>query len=210
MYYDRIEAGQELARHLKKYQNEPCVLLAIPRGGVPIAYVIAEELGFPADIVLTKKIGHPLHKEYAIGAVSLTDSYIVPHAEVSKDYIEKETEHIHRRLRKMYSKFMGDRELDNLEGKNAIIVDDGIATGNTLMATVRMLKKSHPAKIVIATPVASDSAIEKLSKEVDEVVCPYVPDIFFGVGGFYEHFDQTTDEEVMHYLDKLRSEKIIQ
>jgi putative phosphoribosyl transferase len=210
MYYDRIEAGQELARHLKKYKNEPGVLLAIPRGGVPIAYVIAGKLGFPVDIVLTKKIGHPLHKEYAIGAVSLTDSYIIPHAEVSKDYIEKETKHIHVRLRKMYSKFMGDEEPENIKGKTAIIVDDGIATGNTLMATVRMLKKSYPDKIIIATPVASNKAIEKLSKEVDEIVCPLVPEIFFGVGGFYEHFDQMTDEEVMFYLDKLRTEKIIQ
>ncbi|HXL56496.1 MAG TPA: phosphoribosyltransferase family protein, partial [Chitinophagaceae bacterium] len=191
-------------------KNDPCVLLPIPRGGVPVAFVIAEELGFPVDIVLIKKIGHPLHKEYAIGAVSLTDSYIVPHEEVSKHYIEKETEHIHTRLRKMYSKFMGDKELENLEGKTVIIVDDGIATGNTLMATVKMLKKSHPHKLIIATPVASETAIEKLSKEADEVICPFVPEIFFGVSGFYERFDQTTDEEVMFYLDKLRTEKIIQ
>jgi putative phosphoribosyl transferase len=210
LYYDRLEAGHILARQLEKYKNDPVVVLAIPRGGVPVAYVIGKELGFPVDIVLTKKIGHPMHKEYAIGAVSLTDVYVIPHKNVSAHYINKETELIREKLRELDKKFRHGREPEKLEGKTIIIVDDGIATGNTLITTVSMLKKSNPGKIVIAVPVASREAVDKLSREVDEVVCPLIPDMFIGVGGFYENFQQLTDEEAISYFDKLRKEDVFQ
>ena len=104
----------------------------------------------------------------------------------------------------MYIRFMGDKEPEKLEGKTVIVIDDGIATGNTLMGTVNVLRKSNPGKIVIGVPVASKSAVEKLSKEVDEVVAVMIPEEFYGVGAFYEDFEQVSDEEVMFYLDKLR------
>lgn len=193
-----------LAEKLQKYKSDKGIVLAVPRGGIPVAYAVARELNFPIEIVLTKKIGHPANNEYAIGAASLNDHFIVPHENVSEEYIQRELIVIRRRLKEMYKKFMGDREPESLEGKTIIVIDDGIATGNTLLGTVKVLRKSRPGKIVIAAPVASESAIEKLSNEVDEVVAVFIPEIFYGVGAFYEDFRQVTDEEVMFYLDKLR------
>jgi len=204
MFYDRLEAGYLLAAKLKKYRDDPGIILAVPRGGVPVAYAVAKELGFPVEVILTKKIGHPANKEYAIGAASLTDHFIVPHDNVTDEYIQHELINIRTRLKEMYKKFMGDKEPENLRGKTVLLIDDGIATGNTLLGTVNVLRKSGPGRIVIGVPVASRSAFEKLSNEVDEVIAVLVPDTFYGVGGFYEHFEQVTDEEVMYYLGKLK------
>jgi len=207
MFRDRVEAGLQLAEKLRKYQGDPGVILAVPRGGIPVAYAVAKELGFPLDVILSKKIGHPMNKEYAIGSVSLTDYFIIPHADVSQQYIENEIEKLRRKLKEMYHKFMGDKEPENLEGKTVIVIDDGIATGNTLLGTVNILKKSKPGKIIIAVPVASLHAIQKLRKEVDDVISVMIPEHFYGVGAFYEDFEQVSDEEVMFYLDKLRELK---
>ena len=207
MFRDRIEAGLLLADKLKKYKTEPGIVLAVPRGGVPVAYAVARELGFPIEVILTKKIGHPMNKEYAIGAASLTDYFIVPHDGVTEEYIQQELLRVRSRLREMYTRFMGDKEPENLKGKTVIIIDDGIATGNTLMGTVYVLRKSNPGKIVIGVPVASKSAVQKLAKEVDEVIVVMIPEDFYGVGAFYEDFEQVSDEEVVHYLNKLRELK---
>jgi putative phosphoribosyl transferase len=203
MFQDRVEAGLLLAEKLKKYKNQEGIVLAVPRGGVPVAYAVARELGFPIEVVLTKKIGHPANKEYAIGAASLTDYFIIPHENVTEEYIENELRIIRSRLKEMYRRFMGDREPENLAGKTVIVIDDGIATGNTLLGTVNVLRKSKPGKIIIGVPVASKSAVEKLSKKVDEVVAVLVPDELYGVGAFYKDFEQVSDEEVLFYLDKL-------
>lgn len=204
MFRDRQEAGLLLAGLLKKFKNDDGVVLAVPRGGVPLAYFVARELGFPLEIILTKKIGHPANKEYAIGAASLTDYFVIPHEYVTNDYIEHELAQIRLKLKKMYKRFMGDKEPQSIEGKTVIVVDDGIATGNTLLGTIQVLKKSKPGKIIIAVPVASENAIEKLSREVDEVIAVLVPEEFYGVGAFYEDFSQVSDEEVIFYLDRLR------
>ena len=193
-----------LAAKLKKFKNDPGVVLAVPRGGVPVAYAVARELGFPVEIVLTKKVGHPMNKEFAIGAASLTDYFIIPDENISEEYIQQELKKIRFRLKEMYNRFMGDKEPENLKGKTVIVIDDGIATGNTMLGTVHVLRKIKPGKIIVAVPVASKTAVRELSKEVDEVVAVMIPDIFYGVGAFYEDFEQVTDEEVMFYLDKLR------
>jgi predicted phosphoribosyltransferase len=207
MFRDRIEAGLLLAAKLKKFKHDPGVVLAVPRGGVPVAYAVARELGFPIEIILTKKIGHPLNKEYAIGAASLADYFIVPHDNVTEEYVQQELSRIRRTLQNMYKKFMGDKEPESLEGKTVIVIDDGIATGNTLMGTINVLRKSHPGKIIIGVPVASKNAVQKLSKEVDEIVAVIIPEQFYGVGAFYDDFAQVSDEEVIFYLDKLRELK---
>jgi predicted phosphoribosyltransferase len=203
MYADRIEAGLVLADQLKKYAGHPGVVLVVPRGGVPLGYIIARELKMPMEILLSKKIGHPNNPEYAIGAVSLTDRIIIHHEGVSNEYIESETEKIREKLKENYKKFMGNNKPNDLKNKIVIIVDDGIATGNTLLSAVKILRQKNPAKIVIAAPVASRSSVEKLSKFVDEMVIPLIPKEFYGVGGFYEDFEQVSDEEVLSYLDKL-------
>ena len=203
-FEDRSEAGKLLAAKLRKYKDIPGVVLAIPRGGVPVAYEVAKELGLPLELVLIKKIGHPSNKEYAIGAASLTDYFLIPHEGVSQEYVEDELGRIRERLKTMYSKFMGDKLPVDLKGKTVIVIDDGIATGNTLLATIQVLKKSKPLKVIIAVPVTSREALRKISNEVDEVVALMVPGSFQGVGAFYENFDQVSDQEVLFYLDKLR------
>ncbi|HTQ64676.1 MAG TPA: phosphoribosyltransferase family protein [Puia sp.] len=207
IFLDRLEAGKLLAEKLRKYRNKEGLVLAIPRGGVPVAYAVAKELDFPVEIVLTKKIGHPMNKEYAIGAASLTDYFVIPHENVSDLYIQTELKKIRERLRLMYKKFIGDKEPESIAGKTVIVIDDGIATGNTLIGTIHLLKKSSPGKIIVAAPVASQSAIQKLSKAADEVVVLFVPEEFYGVGAFYENFEQVSDEEVLFYLDKLKALK---
>jgi putative phosphoribosyl transferase len=206
MFRDRIEVGLLLAAKLKKYQGDPGVILAVPRGGVPVAYAVAKELGFPMDLILVKKLGHPMNKEFAIGAVTLTDEFVIPHPEASQEYIDDEIDRIRKKLKNMYPKFTGDKKPLDLKGKTVIVIDDGIATGNTLLITVEMLKKGKPLKIVVAAPVASPNAVQKLRKEVDDVVAVLIPQVFYGVGAFYEDFEQVTDDEVIYYLEKLRRE----
>lgn len=190
-----------LAERLKKYKGTDAVILAVPRGGVPVAFAVAKELGLPVQLVLAKKIGHPLNKEYAIGAAGLTDYFVVPHDNVPEAYIRQEVAVIRTRLNEMQQQFMGGKEAIGLKGKQLIVIDDGIATGNTLLATVNLLRKMNPSELVIAVPVASASAVEKLSEVADEVVALLVPDEFYGVGAFYEDFSQVTDDEVKRYLD---------
>jgi putative phosphoribosyl transferase len=205
MYYDRIDAGLILANELMNYKGDPGVVLAVPRGGVPIAYYVAVQLGFPLDLLLTKKIGHPRNKEYAIGAVSMSERYIVQHEGISQEFINDETIRIRETLKEMYTRFMGDKSPESVTGKTVIIVDDGIATGITLMSTTRMIKKRNPAKIVIAVPVASKQAIVKLGSMVDDVVCPLIPETLYGVGTFYKNFDQVSDDEVLMYINRFNN-----
>lgn len=202
-FYNRSQAGKQLVSHLRKYQDIPGVVLAVPRGGIPVAFEVAKALKLPLEVVLVKKIGHPYNPEYAIGAVSLKDSFIIPHEDVNPNYIQGETEKVRRRLWEMKQLFYGDREPERFDGKTVIIVDDGVATGNTLLATIHILRKNHPAKIVIAVPVISRSAAHKLSPEVDELIALLTPETFYGVSTFYHDFSQLTDEEVMKYLHRL-------
>ena len=205
-FIDRLDAGEQLADKLNKYKNTPGIVLAIPRGGVPVGYVVARNLGLPLDLLLTKKIGHPSNKEYAIGAVSLTDRYVVPHNDVSQAYIEEETERVRARLLEMQQKFREGRPLTALKGQILIIVDDGIATGNTLMAAIGMLRRQEPARIVVAVPVAPRDSIQRLREVADEVVCVHIPGDFYGVGSFYDNFDQVSDETVLEFIDSYRRE----
>lgn len=207
MFQNRSEAGMLLASKLRKYENMPGVLLAVPRGGVPVAYEVAKELNMPLEVILVKKLGHPLNKEYAIGAVSLNDMFVIPHEDVTDFYIQKQVEKIRHRLVEMQIRFMGEKEPENIRGKTIIIIDDGVATGNTLLATIRLLKKEKPAKIVIAVPVISKSAAQKISLEADELIAVLIPETFYGVGEFYDDFTQVSDDEVVDYLQKLRQLK---
>lgn len=202
MFHDRIQAGILLATKLIKYKNDAGVILAVPRGGVPVAYAIAMELELPMEVVLTKKIGHPNNKEYAVGAASLTDYFIEPGEYVSDEYIEEELTRVRARLKEMSEIFMGNEKPAKLEGKTVIIVDDGIATGRTILETVRVIRKRNPRKIVVAAPVASDSSVRLIENEADEVVVISIPASFYGVGQFYDHFEEVDDDEVVSYLKK--------
>lgn len=200
IFSNRTEAGRLLARKLKKYAGSDAVVLGVPRGGLPVAGAVAAELGLPLDVVMVKKIGHPHQPEYAIGAVSLSDRIIVPHDEVSDEYIEERTAAIRQKMVAQYQYWRGDKPAPSLAAKIVIVVDDGIATGNTLMVAVQLLRKKMPAKIVIAAPVSSAQAASQLAEMADELVTVFIPPQFRGVGAWYEQFEQLSDEDVRQYL----------
>ena len=201
-YKNRTKAGLVLAKKLAKYKNKNAVVVAIPRGGVPIGKIIAEYLNLPLEVELSKKIGHPFQPEYAIGAVSLDTRILEEGLEIPQKYIDEETEKIREMLRQRFQKYSQGRPRESLVGKIVIIVDDGIATGLTIESTVDLVAKHQPQKIVIAVPVAPSSSLEKLenNKAVDEIICPLIPLEFVSVGRFYEKFPQVSDEEVVQLL----------
>ncbi|MDF1516993.1 MAG: phosphoribosyltransferase family protein [Lutibacter sp.] len=206
MFTNREEAGKLLANKLINYKdNNDVVILAIPRGGVPVGYELAKMLQVPLDVVLSKKIGHPFNKEYAIGAVT-SKSIILSDAafEVSKVYIDDETEQIRDLLKKRHKLYHGDNKPIDLNNKIVILVDDGVATGNTLISCVQLIALEKPSKIIVALPVAPPSALRKIREmpEVNEVICLSTPMNFQAVGQFYEEFDQVNDHEVIEILKK--------
>jgi len=203
MFQDRIDAGLALSRYLQHYKNVDGVTLAIPRGGVPVAFPVARLLHLPLQIILSKKIGHPLHKEFAIGAVSLTGQIIAPNAFATEEYIQQETVHIREQLKACYAQYMGNKKPVPLKDKIVIIIDDGIATGYTLLSTIEMIRNEAPKKIVVAVPVASKQAAVKISEVADEFICVWIPSRFHSVGEFYEDFMQVSDEEVVQMLNPL-------
>jgi predicted phosphoribosyltransferase len=200
MLKDRIEAGLLLSEKLKKYKNTNTIVLAVPRGGVPVAAVIAKSLQLPLDIVLSKKIGHPYNKEFAIGAVSMDSMIIDQHPDIPKEYIEKETVRLRKLMQEKYEIYMGNRTPLDIEGKNIIVVDDGIATGNTLLVSINMLRKRNPAKIIVAVPVIPYDTVSVFEKNTDEFIYLIASKYFRGVGGFYEDFNQVEDDEVIKLL----------
>ena len=201
MYFtNRYHAAIELSHQLDQYKNMDGVVLAIPRGGVPIGHYMAEYLGFTLDLLMAKKIGHPSHEEYAIGAVGLEDSIVEETGIVSEEYLEKEIIRIRQQLKERYRQFMGDHEPVSIRGKIVIITDDGIATGRTILTTLKMLRHKQPSKLIVAVPVSSRQAAARMRQEVDEFVCLYIPSVFPGVGKFYQDFTQVEDTEVMTLL----------
>lgn len=206
MFLNREEAGKLLADKLLEYSNlKNAIIIAIPRGGVPVGYEVAKKLRLPLEIVLSKKIGHPYNKEYAIGAVTLKNKILGEAAyEVSNEYIKEETEHIRDILKQWHQWYYGDKKPLNLKDKIVIIVDDGVATGNTLISCVQLIQQQEPSEIIVALPVASRSAVKKIKELsfVNTVVCLGQPLGFHAVGQYYEDFGQTSDQEVIELLKK--------
>ena len=166
MYENRTDAGKQLGEQLKEFLGQDIVVLAIPRGGLPVAAEVARFLKAPLDVALTKKIGHPYHREYAVGAVSL-DSVVLSETEtIPRVYIEEETSRIRETLQKRRDQYYKKRKPVPLVDKVVIVVDDGIATGNTLLATVQLVSKQHPAKIIVAIPVAGIDFSQVIQKRL--------------------------------------------
>ncbi len=206
MFTNREEAGKLLVNKLMNYKdNNDVVILAIPRGGVPIGYELTKKLHVPLDVILSKKIGHPFNKEYAIGAVT-SKSIILSDAatEVSKVYINDETEQIRELLKQRYKSYHGDSEPIELNNKIVFLVDDGVATGNTLISCVQLIALEKPLKIIVALPVSPPSSLKKIKEmpEVNEAICLSTPMNFQAVGQFYEEFSQVNDKEVIALLKK--------
>ncbi|MFN4285685.1 MAG: phosphoribosyltransferase [Lacibacter sp.] len=213
VFSNRTRAGLALAARLQQYARKPNTLvLAIPRGGVPVAAALAGELQLPLDVVLVKKIGHPTNREYAIGACSLHDRILNPQEEaaVGAAYIEAETAAVRQRLQEMEQRFRKGKPPLQLKGKTLLVVDDGIATGLTLLATLQLLRRQHPAKLVVAVPVAPEGAAEKMRTVADEFICLHTPDWFTGVGALYEDFSQVSDAEVIALLQANQNPNSVQ
>jgi putative phosphoribosyl transferase len=211
-YRNRIEAGRVLAQQLRRYANrDDVIVLALPRGGVPVAFEVARELHAPLDVFVVRKLGVPGHEELAMGAIasggvlviepSVVEDLSIP-MEVVLDVAAREEQERLRRERE----YRGDRPAPDVRGRTVILVDDGLATGSTMRAAVAALKKLQPAKIVVAVPVAVRSTCEELAEEVDEVVCARTPEPFYAVGEWYAEFSQTTDEEVRELLARAEQE----
>ncbi|MBC9912562.1 phosphoribosyltransferase [Chitinophaga varians] len=204
MYFiDRYDAAMQLVDKLKKYRRENAIVLAVPRGGVPIGYFLARHLDFDLDLLMTKKIGHPLHEEYAIGAVGLEDIVIDERDDIPPEYLKEQTDLIRLQLKQQYKKFMGREAPADISGRTVIVVDDGVATGRTILVALKMLRQEQAAKLVVAVPVAAEEAAALLKQEVDDFICLYTPSPFYAVGKFYQNFNQVNDEEVMVLLQEL-------
>jgi predicted phosphoribosyltransferase len=207
MYVDRKDAGRQLAKRLQRFKDEDVVILAIPRGGLPLGAITAKELNAPLDVALSKKIGHPYNKEYAIGAVSLEHDILTDAIGVTKGYIEEEKARIREKLKQAHQQYYQKRNPQNLEDKTVIIIDDGVATGNTVLSTVALAQKQKAKKIIIAIPVGSASAVRSLKNNtsIHEVICLKTPVNFKAVGQFYESFPQISDEEAIQWFQGLKT-----
>ncbi|MFH0867981.1 MAG: phosphoribosyltransferase family protein [Candidatus Woesearchaeota archaeon] len=206
IFKDRHEAGQQLAKELSKYKNKKDVIvLGIPRGGVEVAFNIAKTLKVPLSIIVTKKISHPHESEFAIGAVS-PGNYIIDEnyaGEADEDYIEDTINEMNAEIKRLYKEYTRGK-LPQLKNKIAIIVDDGLATGYTMLAAIKYIKSKNPKKVIAAIPVSAQDSYEKVKAIVDEVVCLQVPIFFSAVGSFYQDFTQLEDEEVKYYLGEAK------
>lgn len=205
IYEDRWGAALELIDALQRYAGQDCVVLAVPRGGVPIGYAIARAYGFPLDLLLTKKIGHPANPELAIGAVCLEGESLDPSIPADEAYIRDTTSRIRRSLEERRKKFLGARAPVPIQGRIVIIVDDGIATGQTLLAAVGMIRRKEPARLVVAVPVAPRETVRKFKALVDDFICPLTPEDFHAVGQFYDDFSEVTDEDVIRLMKMIEN-----
>lgn len=209
LFRDRHEAGKLLAQKLLEFKGNPdAIVLGIPRGGVVVAYEVAKALGLPLDVFIARKIGAPGNPELAIGAVAsdgtvILDELSINFMGVPKRYIEKEIERQKEEIRKRLLTYRGGREGYSLQGKIVILVDDGVATGATTIASLRAIRASNPSQLILAVPVAPPDTVEKLRREADKVICLHTPSPFWAVGAFYLNFEQTTDEEVQALLAEL-------
>ena len=208
-FADRAAAGRRLAEALRRFENERPVVLALPRGGVPVAYEVAKALGAPLDLVLVRKIGAPFQPELAIGAVvdgerpelvlnrDLVEDYGIP-----ESYLEKERERQLAEIERRRQLYLAGRPRAPVADRTAIVIDDGIATGATMEAALRATRKAGPRRLVLAVPVAPPDTIERLRGEVDEVVCLMMPAFLGAIGSFYRDFRQLEDEEVVQLLEQ--------
>jgi predicted phosphoribosyltransferase len=205
-FKDRVDAGRQLAKRLSKYAGRPdVVVLALPRGGVPVAAEVARELGAPFDIFLVRKLGVPGHPELAMGAIAeggvevLSEHLIrdldIPEAAVQHVAVRERVE-----LDRRDTLYRQGRSRPPIKGRSVIVVDDGLATGASMQAAVLALRKLQPARVVVAVPVGAAETCDRLRQEADEVVCVATPEPFRAVGLWYQRFDQTTDDEVRQLL----------
>ena len=211
LFEDRRDAGRRLAAALSGYRESRPVVLALPRGGVPVGFEVAKALAAPLDVLLVRKIGAPGHEELGLGAlVDGQDPQLVLNHDVIRTvrpppgYIEAEKQRQLVEIERRRRQYVGDRPPTPVEGQTVIVVDDGIATGATVKAALRGVSQHRPARLVLAVPVAPADSLDELVTEGDDIVCLATPEPFFAVGPHYRDFTQTKDEEVIRLLDEAR------
>jgi putative phosphoribosyl transferase len=214
VFSDRVDAGKRLAAELKDFSAKNGVVLAIPRGGVVVGYEIAKALNLPLDIVIPRKIGAPENPELAIGAVAedgtaILDNQLIKYLGVSQEYVNIEIEHQKQEIQRRLKLYRQDVSYPNLKGLDVIVVDDGIATGSTMKATLASVKNRGANSITVAIPVGPHSTIEELMKMADRVVCLYTPEYFQAIGEFYNDFSQTSDEAVIKLLHESKQKRTV-
>jgi putative phosphoribosyl transferase len=208
-YRDRADAGRILGEELRKELPEPgdALVLALPRGGVPIGFEVARLLGLPLDLMLVRKLGLPVQPELGMGAIASGGIRILNPEVVAMGGVDEATiERVERRERAELDRrsraYRDDRAPPAIDGRTVILVDDGVATGSTMLAAIRAIRTRKPARVVVAVPVASPEVVARLGDEADLVVCPLQPSFFFAIGAWYEDFPQLTDEEVRDILGR--------
>ncbi len=211
-FADRYTAGKTLAKELKDYaQKKEVIVLALPRGGVPVAYEIAKSLDVPMDVFIVRKLGVPMQEELAMGAIATGDAVvfndeIIEQLSISKASIDRVIKAEKQELKRREVAYRGDRPYPEFKNKKVILVDDGIATGASMRAAIKAIRQQSPSEIIVAVPVAAFTTCVELSELVDKVVCPLKPTFFYAVGAWYDDFTQTTDEEVHGLLAKLEKQ----
>jgi predicted phosphoribosyltransferase len=207
-FRDRRDGGQRLAADLHAYAGRTdVVVLALPRGGVPVGYEVAATLGAPLDVFVVRKLGLPGHEELAMGAlasggVRILDEELIRLARVTPAEVSRVTSAEQAELERRERRYRGDRPFPDLRGKTAVLVDDGLATGSTMRAAITALRIEGPTRIVVAVPVAAAETCDALRTLADDVICAVTPEPFHAVGLWYDDFSQTTDDEVRELLER--------
>lgn len=209
-FENREEAGRKLADKLLEYENRnDVIILALPRGGVPVAYEVAKKLEVPMDVFLVRKLGVPGQEELAMGAIAsggieVLNRDIVQSLGISRSTIDKVAEKEHSELERREKYYRGDRPKPEIKGKHVILIDDGLATGASMKSAVRAVRSWNPVEVIVAVPTSAPDTCELFEHEADKIICLSTPEPFYGVGAWYEDFSQTTDEEVSDLLERAK------
>lgn len=206
LFSDRRDAGRQLAQQLRSYRSEEPVVLGLPRGGVPVAYEVATALKAPLGVLVVRKIGAPLQPEFGVGAVApgvtVRSEAAIDEIGLSEGEFVQAAERARQKVQERHRLYNGEDPLPKLAGYTAILVDDGLATGVSAAAAIRAARNLEPDRLVLAVPVGAVQSLAALQDDVDEVVCLHALQSFGAVGQWYEHFEQTADEEVIELLEE--------
>ena len=211
VFRDRQDAGRRLAAQLEKYRDRNPIVLGLPRGGVPVAFEIARELNAPLDVIVARKIGAPMQPELGIGAIAQGDVMVLDHDTIrylglSRDDISRAAQIEISEMRRRLEEYRGDAGLPDVSGRTVILVDDGLATGVTMIAALKAVRQGNPDRIVIAVPVCARETVRSIERMGVDVVCSSTPEIFRAVGIWYRNFTQTSDAEVIELLEEARGQ----
>ena len=209
LFVNRAHAGKELSKQLMRYEGSNSVVLALPRGGVPIGFEVAKALHTSLNVIIARKIGAPYNKEFGIGALSekdtlLLDIHAIQSRKIPKEVIDSTVKEERKELQRRIELYRGNKPLPDLEDKRVILVDDGLATGVTAKAVIEAIKKLHPKNIIFASPVCSYESVEQINHMVDTVVCLVTPFDMVSIAEWYRDFTQVSDNEVLSLLREAR------